>query len=414
MSEGPLFILAGNGAYLNRGCEAIARGTVRALRAQYRDPRFLSISFFNFREELEGQRRNEIDGGIEHLSCFHPNRKDTIASLYSPRTWRYVYRSLADERRLGLSIYRDMMPCLPEAKAVLSIAADNYSLYHGTARLFTALDDVVLDGGRPLILWGGSVGPFDRDPGFEAYMSGHLRRATGIFARESATVGYLRSIGVASNVHLSADPAFLMDAVRPPGIENELPMDGEAIGLNFSDRVAKRAAGGNGEGWTRMVADIISTVAKRTEMPVYLIPHGTRSCSDDHAFMGRALDMAENKDNVTLVPPKYNAAETKWIIGRMTAFAGVRTHAAIAALSSLVPTLSLSYGMKTEGMNGDIFGHTRHCLGPAEFNAAAVAARLTSMLDEREQIRDQLVRQIPIVVGRTMDAAAEMRQMLGD
>ena len=33
----------------------------------------------------------------------------------------------------------------------------------------------------------------------------------------------------------------------------------------------------------------------------------------------------------------------------MTAFAGVRTHAAIAALSSLVPTLGLSYGMKTEG-----------------------------------------------------------------
>ena len=53
MNEGPLFILAGNGAYLNRGCEAIVRGTVKALRAQYRDPRFLSISFYNFREEFE-------------------------------------------------------------------------------------------------------------------------------------------------------------------------------------------------------------------------------------------------------------------------------------------------------------------------------------------------------------------------
>ena len=162
-----------------------------------------------------------------------------------------------------------------------------------------------------------------------------------------------------------------------------------------------------------MVADIISAVAARTEMPIFLIPHGTRSCSDDHAFMGRALEMAGAKDRVTLVPPKYNAAETKWIIGRMALFAGVRTHAAIAALSSLVPTLSLSYGMKTAGMHRDIFGHTRHCLEPSELTPAAVAGRLVSMLDERERAREHLARRIPIVAGRAMGAGAEIKAILG-
>ena len=40
----PLFILAGNGPYENRGCEAIVRGTVKILRNYFQDPSFLCVS----------------------------------------------------------------------------------------------------------------------------------------------------------------------------------------------------------------------------------------------------------------------------------------------------------------------------------------------------------------------------------
>ena len=42
--ERPLFILAGNGPYTNRGCEAIVRGTVKILREYFSDPRFVCLS----------------------------------------------------------------------------------------------------------------------------------------------------------------------------------------------------------------------------------------------------------------------------------------------------------------------------------------------------------------------------------
>ncbi|MBI0584758.1 MAG: polysaccharide pyruvyl transferase family protein [Methanomassiliicoccus sp.] len=412
MSESPLFILAGNGAYLNRGCEAIVRGTVSILRKQYADPRFLCISYFNSREEFEDQRKNEVDRSIQHLSCFHPKGLDAVKAFYRPATWRYIYRSLWDEKQLGRSLYAGMMPQLPDATAVLSIAADNYSLYHGTARLFVALDDLVLGEGRPLALWGASVGPFDREPDYEAFMGRHLREANGIFAREPTTVDYLERIGVTENVHRAADPAFLLDAVRPEGIEDSLPIDGEAIGLNFSPRMAGHATGGDLDAWSRRVASIISTVAKNTEMPICLIPHATRSCSDDHAFMRGALSLAERADDVVLVPPKYDAAGTKWIIGRMSAFAGARTHSVIAALSSGVPTLTLSYGVKSLGINRDIFGDTRYCLEPGDLSPAVVADRLAAILDDRNDIRDHLARRIPGTVDAALSAGTTLKGLV--
>jgi polysaccharide pyruvyl transferase WcaK-like protein len=414
MSDGPLFILAGNSPYLNRGCEAIVRGTVNILRRQYDNPRFLSISHFNSIEELEDQQKNEIDGSIRHRSTFYLSKKDALARFYRPSTWKYVYRSLNKDKRLGRSVYEEMIPHLPDAESVLAIAADSYSLDHGPPRLFVALDDLVLEREQRLMIWGASVGPFDQRPDYERFMSRHLRGATGIFARESATVDYLDRIGVTENVFRTADPAFAMDAVRPRGIEDELPLDGEAIGLNFSPRLAKYVADNDLDEWTRMVASIITAIAKRTEMPICLIPYAVRSCSDDHGFMKDALALADGTENVALVSPRYNAAELKWIIGRMSVFAGARTHSTIAALSSCVPTLSFAYGIKSQGIHRDIFGHDDFCLEAKDIAATAVADRLSSMLDRKAEVRRELVQRIPGVTGAAFNAGAALRGLLSE
>jgi colanic acid/amylovoran biosynthesis protein len=412
MSDGPLFILAGNGAYPNRGCEAVALGTIKIIREQYPEARFLCISHFKQAKELEDQRRNETDAGVEHLSSFHPSRQELLSSFYRPSTWAYVYRSLLDEKRLGRSVYRDIVPRLQEAKAVLSIASDNYSLYHGTARFFTSLDDLVLSAKRPLVLWGASIGPFDQQPRYEAFMSRHLKKATGIFARESATVEYLEGIGVTDNVHRAADPSFLMDKTKPEGIENIFPIYDDAIGLNLSPRLADHVTGGDMEKWTKMAGVIISAVATRTRRPVLLIPHGTRACADDHAFMKRALAHTYNKDQVALLPPDYTAAETKWVIGRMDLFVGSRTHAIIDALSCGVPTLSLGYGMKTAGINRDAYGHERYRLVPKDVTSRRICDRIMSMLAEVRSIRSHLNTRSRELNESAMSAGATLKELL--
>ena len=413
--ERPLFILAGNGPYTNRGCEAIVRGTTKILREHFKDPRFLCVTHIQSEEQFRRQCLEETDPTITHLHSHRLSKRKALRNLWKPETWLYAYRSRFDPAALKYQVYRDMLPHLDDAAAVLSVGGDNYSLDYGVPRLFTGLDDIVLEKKKPLAIWGASVGPFDTMPEYEDYMSRHLREIPGIFARESVTIDYLKGIGVTENVYPVADPAFLMDPVKPEGIEDVLPLDEEAIGLNLSPLMAKYVTGGDLKAWASKAASIIEGVTKTTEMPVYLIPHVTNPTSNDHEFMQWALSLIKDRNgNITLVSPEYNAAETKWIISRMAFFAGARTHSTIAALSSGIPTLSFAYSIKAQGINQDIFGHTDYCMEPTDLGAEAVGSRVTSMLDESAAIRRDLAGRIPGVQRAALSAGMGLKHLIGE
>jgi polysaccharide pyruvyl transferase WcaK-like protein len=408
----PLFILAGNGPYENLGCEAIVRGTVKILREYFNDPRFICLSHFHYEEQYKRQRLQETDRAIVHLTTHRiGSRKKIIQNLWKPEVWQHVYQHFFNQAALKSQVYRDMLPYLDNADAVLSIGGDNYSLDYGVPTLFTGLDDLVLEKGRPLAIWGASIGPFDRIPKYEKYMSRHLREITGIFARESATIDYLKGIGVTENVHHVADPAFLMDAVPPV---DKIPIERGAIGINLSPLVAKYISCGDQKQWTKIAASIIAEVAKRTERQIYLIPHVVSQSSNDYAFMQKALSFIPDNSNLTLIPPTYNAAETKWIISQMTLFAGARTHSTIAALSSGVPTLSFAYSIKAWGINMDTFGHSDYCLEPRSLDTEAVFVQISSMLDDDNSIRRKLTERIPEIQRAALNAGMVLKQLVGE
>ncbi|ABK14748.1 MAG TPA: polysaccharide pyruvyl transferase family protein [Armatimonadota bacterium] len=410
------FILAGNGPYENRGCEAIVRGTVKILREHFKDPQFICLSHFQNDEQFRKQCLEESDPSITHLRSYILSKKKAIKNFWKPGTWSYVYRHFFNRPALKYHIYRDMLSHLDDAAAVLSVGGDNYSLDYGVPQFFTDLDDIVLEKKKPLFLWGASVGPFSAIPEYERYMRHHLKEVTGIFARESLTINYLKSIGVTENVYSVADPAFLMEPVKPQGIDAKLPINGEAIGINLSPLMAKYVTNGDLEVWSSMAASIIESVAQKTGLLIYLIPHVTQpnQFSNDYAFMQRVLSQIKDKYNIIIVPPVYNAAETKWIISRMTLFAGARMHSTIAAISSGVPTLSFAYSIKARGINRDIFGHTNYCMDPEYLDSKAVAGRVTSMLDEVATIRKELAWRIPEVQRAAQNAGMLLRHLIGD
>jgi len=412
----PLFILAGNGPYENRGCEAIVRGTVKILREYFSDPRFICISHFQSEDQFREQCIKESDRAIVHLASHHINKKNVIHTAWKPKTWKALYRYFFNKETYYIGIYRDILPYLNSATAVLSVGGDNYSIdFGGIPVAFTSFDDLVLRYNKPLIIWGASIGPFSAIPDYEKYMYGHLQKITGIYARESVTINYLKGIGVTENVYQVADPAFLMDPVKPAGIEEILTIDEEAIGINLSPLMASFVTGGNIERWRATAAAIIENVAKRTERQIYLIPHVTSPHSDDYGFMQKAISHQLGKcRNLTLIPSKYNAAEIKWIISQMTLFAGARTHSTIAALSSGVPTLSFAYSIKAKGINRDVFGHTDYCLEPADLDAEVVSSIIVSMLDETPTIRSDLAARMPVVQKAALNAGMGLKHLIGE
>lgn len=407
MSDESTFILAGNGSYDNRGCEAITRGTIEILKQYYKDPSFLCVSFFQNREQFEKQCRYEFDPSITH------EKTNTNHKMFSTE-WnlQFIQRRLYPQKYIK-SVYKQLFPSIKKAEAVLSVGGDNYSLDYGISTRFTGLDDLVLQNEKPIIIWGASVGPFDRLPKYEQYMRKHLQKVTGIFAREPATVEYLEKIGVIDNVYKVADPAFLMDATKPQ-LHKSLEIEENSIGLNLSPLMAQYINNGDNNSWINLAAQIIERIAKRIDNKIYLIPHVTNPNSNDYLFLKEVQSRMKSSVNQTiLIPPTYNASETKWIISKMNVFAGARTHSTIAAMSSAVPTLTFAYSIKAKGINREIFGHEDYCLNPKKIDPETVLKNIELILEKRNEIRLKLSSSIPKIENQAL-SAGKILQTLTD
>lgn len=404
--KSPLFILAGNGPYDNRGCEAIVRGTVKILRHYYDDPTFLCISHFRNEEQFKRQCGEEFENAIIHKKA-NPNK-----SLLTVQGSFNKIKRLVDPMPHKNHTYKEMLPYIEEAQAVLSVGGDNYSLDYGIPRLFTDLDDIVMKTDKPMIIWGASVGPFSKNPKYEKYMMNHLQNITAIFVRESATFEYLTGKGLIDNVFRIADPAFLMDPIKPK--ENELQIEEGAIGINLSPLMSRYVTGGDINKWTEIAAKIVSKISDSTSRKIYLIPHVTNPhiIENDYAFLKNVLLKANcRKNSIVLIPPIYNAAETKWIISQMKIFAGARTHSTIAALSSCVPTLSFAYSLKAQGINNDIFGDESYCLNPNELKSDTIVEKIQSMIDNSSQIEKDLHIKIPEIQNMAFLAGKHLHEI---
>ena len=403
----PLFILAGNGPYENRGCEAIVRGTTKILRHYYQNPEFISVSDFQNEDQYKKQCKTEIDGSIHHKKTY------PIKSVFQP-DWLVdkIYRKFSPERAKN-NIFRDMLPYLDEARAVLSVGGDNYSLDYGVPRLFTDLDDIVLNNNKPLIIWGASVGPFDKRPDYEKFMRDHLKKVTGIFVRESVSREYLKKIGLTKNVYPVADPAFLLDPVQPSLHGTPLSIDDNAIGINLSPLMANFVTQGDRGSWINRCVKIISAIIQNNNSPLYLIPHVTSPHDDDYRFLEEIqLQLPEQKSKIVLIPPVYNAAETKWIISKMKLFIGTRTHATIAALSSGVPTLSLAYSIKAKGINRDLFGHESYCLNADQLNPNTIVEKIDQMKDSYDSMHEEITAVLPTIFQNAMNAGKYFQEIV--
>jgi polysaccharide pyruvyl transferase WcaK-like protein len=115
---------------------------------------------------------------------------------------------------------------------------------------------------------------------------------------------------------------------------------------------------------------------------------------------------------VNVLPRGLSAAELKWIIARCEIFAGARTHATIAALSSGVPTLSIGYSLKARGLNQDIFGNLNNCISVTDLNATNFTERLKSILGTQENIRTHLADCIPDIKNKALSAGSLLRKVL--
>lgn len=399
------FILTGNGSYGNKGCEAIVRGTAKIIRKFFKNPSFQCYSTFENDELFKEQSSHESDRSVVHEKIYRP--KGAVALAFR------ALGPLATKIQQNYE-YKDMIPVLDEASAVLSVGGDTYALDWGIPRLYTDLDDVVIRNNKPLVIWGASIGPFNQNPKYESYILNHLKDVDGLFVREPKTIEYLEKNGVQNNVYHVGDPAFVMDPSEPNA--NLIPaIEDDAIGMNLSTLMAGYVTNGDRERWVDIAAKLIEQLYHTFERPIYLIPHVTRPVpsDNDYVFLKSALKKSNVRSNeIHLIPPDLSATESKWVIGNMSLFLGSRMHSNIAALSSCVPTLSLAYSIKAKGINIDIFGSDEYCLQPGEITIEKIISSLSRLTEDETNIRQKLRSEIPKVQERAYNAGKYLKDIL--
>lgn len=399
--KAPRFLLAGNSPYANRGCEAIVRGTVELLSSRFPGASFVLSSFgASTREEAAA----ETDPRIEHrphVDPYLPPRR--FSRQWLTQTLRRRGPHQMDTRPYGVET-----DAMAECDCALVLGGDTLTLEYGTADTYVGLNNALMSSGKPVILWGASVGPFTADPQFEAAMTDHLRRFTLVLARESATIEYLASIGVEENVRLVADPAF---AMRPsePDLPDDLRefVDEGPFGLNFSPLAGRYRPEGD-RGWPELIAECIVRLMESGVSPVLLVPHVTidTDYDNDYRFLMRiGQGLPGWGETVRALPPTLSAAETKWVISRTRAFAGARMHATLASLSAHVPTIFLGYSLKYRGIARDVFGHQDWLIPVDSLAPGTLADRFAELLREQDNVRRALAAVMPEVLRRAEDAA---------
>ena len=333
--------LYAHGGSGNHGCEALVRSTIKLLG---------SHEYTLLSERPEDDERYGLDESVHIQATQRDLPKGPLYLVY----WAEMKLQRNDSVYWRWS-YRDFEKKIKGLDLALAIGGDNYC-YQGFTERFSVLNRMLVQEGVPIILWGCSID----ESRINEIMLEDLHHYHLIFARESLTFNALRHAGL-SNVRLMPDAAFLLDEKRIP-----LPkgfVSGNMVGLNLSPLIIRQ----------EVIPDCIihnyrvlmDYILSQTQMGVTLIPHVVWSENDDRDPLRTLYDEFASSGRVFMIEDN-DARVLKFIIKNCRFMIAARTHASIAAYSTGVPTLTIGYSVKSQGIAQDLFGTADNYVLPVE------------------------------------------------
>ncbi|AKU11734.1 polysaccharide pyruvyl transferase [Azoarcus sp. CIB] len=398
--------LSGQNNFGNRGCEALVRSTVALLNKHLGAVRVLVPSLDIPRDAA--QWPDAADDGVEFVSASVPpawwSHWDRICRRV-PMLTRLPALRLTPDVHLARNLWR--------CDALLMIGGDNYSLDYDLASLFHFVGEAeaAMRLGKHTVLWGASVGPFSRLPGVERQLYEHMKRLSLITVRESASVDYLKKLGLANSVLPVTDSAFCM-APQAFDVGALFANPHGVLGLNVSPLIERiLARSGRPGALRREVVSFIRKALAEYPFSIMLIPHvaplaGSALGGDELTHQEIFETLGAERERVQIAPTGLNAPQLKYLISKCKYFIGARTHATIAAMSTGVPVISVAYSVKAKGLNRDLFGHERYMLPTSELSAESLQRSLEILVTEEDSIRELLSDRIAVVRERADAGAA--------
>lgn len=426
---------AGSG---NHGCEAIVNSLCHMLKAEGQAaPLVITNSVKEDEQYSLGKGAHSEEALCELVQERHFSQHKIAHVLY------YIWRKLTKDGESFLRYRYGAVFDRPlsrygkkrasgqgaEYPLAISIGGDNYC-YDVMIKDLMLANKAFKDRGTKTVLLGCSIEPelilpekrdggtgavYNRAEDADAGKGGRstalredLNRYDMIIARESLTYEALKQIVPEEKLRLIPDPAFTLGTKKLPLPEGF--KEGETIGINLSPMIqdSEPREGITMENYSALLTHIIQT----TDMQIALIPHVVWGRNDDRKPLRELYEAFRDTGRVVMIEDA-SCEELKGYIARCRMFIGARTHATIAAYSSLVPTLVVGYSVKAKGIAKDLFGTYDNYVIPVQQlrEKSELIEAFEWLKDYEDAMRNDLCRVMPAYKERAMQAGKEVEKI---
>ena len=381
-----LYMHAGSG---NHGCEAIANTIVQMLPKP-------AIVMTNSLAEDEAY-------SLKGKATIIEERK--VRKNFFIHSWYYLCDRVFHDPEAAFR-YRFREVCGRNLRQMnISIGGDNYC-YGILLKELKCSNRLFTGQGAMTVLLGCSIEP---ELLSEPDIIEDMKRYACIIARESITWQALVQAGLKEKSYLVPDSAFLLKAKRLPVPEGFV--EGNMVGLNVSPMVVERenSPGITMENYRRLIRHIL----EKTDMGVALIPHVVWKSNDDRTVLRKLWQEFRDTGRVIMIEDA-DCEVLKGYIARCRFFIGARTHATIAAYSSLIPTLVLGYSVKARGIAFDLFGTWENYVLPVQSlqRKEELMECFEWLMREEDRIRKRLTAVMPAYLERARQAGRMIGRLM--
>lgn len=210
--------------------------------------------------------------------------------------------------------------------------------------------------GKKYVLLPQTYGPFNSDK-VKKQAIAVINKADIVISRDQTSIDYLREIGVKRKLSKEIDLAFLL-----PYDQSKFSFDSRKVrvGLNVSGLLWSGGFLSDNQfglklNYQQYIEGIMKFFSKSNEYELHLIPHvidlKEKPHDDDYNVLKKLHSVFPN----TILAPAFdNPIDAKSYIANMDCFIGSRMHSTVAALSSGVAVIPVSYSRKFEGLFGSL------------------------------------------------------------
>ena len=314
----------------NHGCEAITKSTCEIFESDCNNT-------FLFSENVELDKKCGLDKCGKLIRIPKIEGWKPLSSII-PR----MAKKIGLDKNAALKYkYNKALKLVDENTIALSTGGDVYC--YDYSEWLTFLNSSAKKRGAKTILWGCSI----EEERIDERVLADLNSYDAIMTRESITYDMLIKKGVTSDIYMYPDPAFILK----PEVNDLFDWEtmGDIIGLNISSHIIKS------EKRYKLFVDFINYIIEKTNYSVMLVPHVTWKNENDIEYIVKlAAEFETNR--IFVIDQECTCNEYKYMISKCKFYFGARTHSVIAAYSSIVPAIALSYSVKSIGIARDIFG----------------------------------------------------------